>query len=501
MPMNTSQNREIEPQRYKGTKRNSCIPLLCLCAFVVNSSFPFAGFGRGSQPLISLPRSLYARGIRVALLVLALALVLPAGATIAAPLGGTLTGKLTMKTAGVNLPATPVTIDLLFYNPGFFRINDESVDFKETTTAPDGSFTFAGLDTSPAGVYRVVARYKGARFEPMPRDFTDANGQTAKTSAVRFEANATTATIEVPLAEPAASTYQTGFTVASHSVVINELRPQFYSIVEAYQFQNDTDRALVASLKPDGTVDEGVPVVFSLPMGATEITTNRTDLLATTDLTGQKLTLKTPITPGSSDITCTYTLPGGSAGLTYTRTLDYATTKLEVLISDSKQPVNPGTVLKLDTPIQPGQASTPFKRLNANNVPQGQAIQLLIGPSPPTPTGTATPATDNRNVIERIRSGISSPALLALAALCLVLMVVILRLPAKPIPAKPGKTPASGGSKSTRTKPEPPPLATKAEATSTPATKTPPKRASRGRPPDAVIDADEAEIEAANKEL
>jgi len=134
-------------------------------------------------------------------------------------------------------------------------------------------------------------------------------------------------------------------------------------------------------------------------------------------------------------------------------------------------------------------------------VPQGQAIQILIGPSPPTPTGTATPATDNRNVIERIRGGISSPALLALAALCLVLMVIILRLPAKPTPAKPGKTPAIGGAKSTRTKPAPLPVATDADVTPTPVTVTTPKRVSRGRPPDAVIDADEAEIEAANKEL
>ncbi len=388
--------------------------------------------------LVHSPRPASARWLVLALLMLTL--IVPVVTVSAAPLGGTLTGKVTMKTAGASLPSAPVTVDLLFYNPGFFRSNDEAVDFKETTTAPDGSFTFGGLDTSPGGVYRLVARYKGVTFEPPPRDFTDESGATQKTVAVRFANNTTTASVDVPIAEPVVVAPGAGFTITAHSVVINEVRPQFYSVVEAYQFQNDSDHALAGSLKPDGSVDAGVPVVFSLPPNATGITTNRTDLLATGDLAGQKLTLKTAIAPGSSDVTCTYSLQGDMAGVAYNRTLDYPANKFEVLISDTNQPVDPGPGLKLDTPIQPGQASMPFKRLNTANATAGQQIAIRIAPSPPAPTGATTPATNNGNIFDRLRSGISSPALLALAALCLILMVVILRLPTRPEPAKPGAT-------------------------------------------------------------
>ncbi len=463
---------------------------------------------------VHFPRPASVRWLTAALLLLTLVLsVLPVAVVSAAPLGGTLTGKVTMKTAGASLPSTPVTVDLLFYNPGFFRNNDEAVDFKEITTAPDGSFTFGGLDTSPGGVYRLVARYKGVTFEPPPRDFSDGSGATQKTVAVRFANGATTANVDVPIAEPVVATPGTGFTVTAHSVIINEVRPQFYSVVEAYQLQNDTDRALAGSLKPDGSVDAGVPVVFSLPSNATEITTNRTDLLATGDLTGQRLTLKTAIAPGSSDVTCTYSLQGDMAGVAYNRTLDYAANKFEVLISDTKQPIDPGPGLKLDTPIQPGQASMPFKRLNTDNATAGQNIAIRIGPSPPAPTGSAaTPATDSGNIFDRLRSGISSPALLALAALCLALMVIILRLPTKPDPAKPGKTvatvattTATATTKTTGVNSEP--TTTEADTDSTPDTTparakaaTAVKRTSRGRPHDADVDADEAEIEAANRE-
>jgi len=460
------------------------------------------------------------RSLAFASFLLALTLpVLPIRAVSAAPLGGTLTGKVTMKTMGASLPATPVTVDVLFYNPGFFRSNDEAVDFKETVTAPDGSFTFGGLDTSPGGVYRLVARYKGVTFEPPPRDFTDASGATQKTVAVRFANNVTTANVDVPIAEPVAATPGSGFTVTAHSVVINEIRPQFYSVVEAYQFQNDTDRALAGSLKPDGSVDAGLPVVFSLPANATEITTNRTDLLATGDLTGQKLTLKTAVAPGSSDVTCTYSLQGDAAGVAYNRTLDYAANKFEVLISDTKQPVDPGPGLKLDTPIQPGQASMPFKRLNTDNATAGQNIAIRIAPSPPAPTGAAAapaaPATNSGNILDRIRSGVSSPALLALAALCLALMVIILRLPTKPTPAKPGKTTAATTTTTAATRIKTDPAITTTTTTETTtdgdtgsatapaqpiATATIAKRTGRGRPHDAVVDADEAEIEAANRE-
>lgn len=426
-----------------------------------------------------------------------LVVMLPAAACLrptaasAAPLGGTLTGKVTMRTTGASLPTAPLTVTLLFYNPGYFRINDEAVDFKQTQTAPDGTFTFAGLDTTPAGVYRVVVRYKGIGFEPAQRDFTDANGTTGQTRAVRFDPNAKTANVEVPLAEPVAGPPSgAGFTVISHSMVVNEVRPQFYSVVEAYQIRNDTDRALVGSVRPDGTAGDGVPVVFSTPTGAGEIGTQRTDLLATADLTGQKLTLYTPITPGVNDITAAYTMTGGAAGVTLKRTLDYAATKVQVLVADSRQPIDSGMLLKPDAPIGPG-GSVSFRPFSAENVMPGQEIQMLIGPSPPAATA-APPTGSTGNLLDRVRSGISSPALLALAALCFVLMIVVLRWPTGTRPA--GKTRGATAKRdATDTGTE--------TVSATPLAPAPTTtRVRRGRPHDAEMDEAEREIEAANAE-
>ncbi len=422
----------------------------------------------------------------------------PPATVSAAPLGGTLTGAVTMRTMGAALPTTPLTVTLLFYNPGYFRINDEAVDFKQTQTAPDGTFAFAGLDTTPAGVYRVVVRYKGVNYEPAQRDFTDAAGTAGKTSAVRFETNAKTTSIEVPIAEPVAGAYGTGFTVVSHSMVVNEVRPQFYSVVEAYQIRNDTDRTLVGSLRPDGTAGDGVPVVFSTPTGAGEIGTQRTDLLATADLTGQKLTLFTPITPGVSDFTAAYTLTGGSAGVTLRRSLDYAAAKVQVLVSDTRQPIDSGMLLRPDAPIGAGGAVS-FRPFSAENAMPGQEIQMLIGPSPPAVTAAPPAAVGNTgNILDRVRGGISSPALLALAALCFVLMIVVLRWPTGKKAAI-GSRQSAGKTRGVTAANDATNTETEAVTPLTPAPVT--TRPRRGRPPDADMDEAEREIEAANTEV
>jgi hypothetical protein len=278
-----------------------------------------------------------------------------------AALGGTLTGKVVMQTAGVPLPSTPLTVTLLFFNAGFFRISDEAIDFKTTTTAPDGSFTFTGLDTDPSSTYRVVVMYKGVQYEPAEHDVTDPSGATAKSRAVRFTNNATTATTEVPIAEPTVAAPGATFTVTSQQMIVNEIRPQFYSVLEVLQLANGGDRTLVGALAPDGSMAEGVSVVFTAPQNALSIGTNRTDLLGNADLTGQKLTVRVPIPPGSTDVTAMYNLQGDpKSGVTFIRTLDYATPKVQVLVSDSGQAIFSHTLAD-NGRIQAPQAATPFR--------------------------------------------------------------------------------------------------------------------------------------------
>jgi hypothetical protein len=421
-------------------------------------------------------------------------LALPALSVTAAPIGGTLTGTVVMKTAGASLPTTPLTVTLLYFNPGLFRVTDEAADARTTTTAPDGSFSFAGLDTSSAGVYRVTVQYKGVAYEPAEQDVTDPISGTAKSRAVRFANNATTVTTEVPIYEPVVNTSAAAFTITSDQIIMNEVRPQFYSVLEAYQISNPGDRTLVGALNPDGSVAQGAPIVFTAPANAQTITTNRIDLIPGADLTGQKLTLRMAIPPGASDITATYDMPGSPSGFTFVRTLDYAATKLQALVSDSRQVLNSQT-LHNDGPIQAPQGATPFRQFSADNVQAGQTYDLLIGPSPAaSSTGAATTTPATKSTWQRIRDRATVPFLLALALICLVLIFFVLRAPPRTPPS--GGTPESGG------KEDASPPADTDDAVAAPVAASSgvhTARRSRGRPHDYDIDDAERAIEEANQ--
>ncbi len=437
--------------------------------------------------------------------VVAFSLLAPALPLHAAPIGGTLTGKVVMKTAGATAPGTPLIVTMVNFNPGLFRVSDEAADARTTTTAPDGSFTFAGLDSSAAGVYRVIVQYKGVGYEPPEQDVADASGATGKSRAVRFANNAKTTTVEIPIYEPVVSDNPANFAIKSDQIIMNEVRPQFYSVLEALQITNPGDRTLVGALNPDGTVARGVPIVFTAPANAQTITTNRTDLIPAADLTGQKLTLATPIQPGASDLTATYDLPGSASGLPFMRTLDYAATKVQVLVSDSRQALA-STTLRNDGPIQAPQGATPFKQFSLDNAQAGQQIDLTIGPSPAAPPrATATPSA-SKSTFDRIRDKGTVPLLLVLAGVCLLLMLLIFRAPMR------GGT---GGGASGRTAGSP--LAPSDEsAAATETTRAGPDTTpeivsaqegrarrsgrARGRPHDYEIDDAERAIEAANRE-
>lgn len=424
-----------------------------------------------------------------ALAVLLGGLVIAAVPLRAAPLGGTLTGKVVMKTGGASLPAAPLTVTLLFFNGGLFRATDEAVDFKTATTAPDGSFTFPGLDTTAGSAYRVIVAYKGVQYEPPERDVTDASGATAKTRAVRFENAATTATTEVPIYEPIVADASTTFAVKSQQIIINEIRPSFYNALEALQLTNTGDRTLVGALAPDGSA-VGVPVVFTTPPGAVGITTNRTDLLAAADLTGQKLTVPLPIPPGGTDVTVTYSMQGNAtSGLLYMRALDYPTPQVQALVSDARQAIVSRTLAD-GGPLQaPPGTTAAFRRFTLDNAQAGQQIDLMIAPSPAAPPPSAAP---QPNFFERLRDRASVPVLLGLAAVALVLLVLVLRLPVQTAgqPTADSRTSAatSGGDS----------LPEGAEDTAGATPRSPTVRTKAGLVPDREIDEADAEIEAAN---
>ena len=421
-----------------------------------------------------------------------LAVLVPALPLAAAPIGGTLTGTVVMKTAGATLPGTPLPVTLLYLTPGLFRETDEAADFRTTTTAPDGSFSFTGLDNSSAGVFRVVVRYKGVSYEPAEQDVTDVTGVARKSSAVRFANNATTATVEIPVYEPIVSDNAANFTIKSDQIIMNEVRPQFYSVLEALQISNPGDRTLVGALNANGSAAQGVPLVFSAPANAQTITTNRADLIPTADLAGQKLTLRTPIQPGMSDLTADYDLPGSASGLTFQRTLDYPATKVQVLVSDSRQAIA-STALHNDGPIQAPQGATPFKQFSLDNAQAGQQIDLTIGPSPSTPPPTTATA-PQKSAFQRIREKATVPFLLVLAGICIALMLLILRAPQRDTDASSVSRDAAGEPLSTADEIL---SGTGEEHVRTGAGRNQHHRV-RGRPHDYDLDDAEREIEAAN---
>ncbi len=428
--------------------------------------------------------------LAILLFLLVSSLAVPSFSLRAAPIGGTLTGKVVMKTAGATLPTAPLMVTLLYFNPGFFRVSDEAVDSRTTTAAADGSFTFAGLDTSSAGVYRVVVQYKGIAYEPAERDITDSAGTPGKSRAVRFTNNQTSATTEVPIYEPVVASDPAAFTIKSHQIIMNEIRPQFYSVLEALQMTNAGDRTVVGALNADGSVAQGFPLLFSLPANAQSITTNRLDLIPNADLTGQKLTLRMAILPGDSDVNASYDLPGGANGLAFSRTLDYPATKVQALVSDARQAIV-STTLQSGGPIQAPQGATPFRQFSLDNARAGQQIDLMIGPSPAGSVGTTTPGQTTKSTWDTVRARGTVPFLLTLAVICLLLMFLILRAPNRATESNPAtrrSSTASVAHTSTETAAEPEEAARPSKG-----------RRVRGRPHDYDLDAADRAIEDANE--
>lgn len=329
-----------------------------------------------------------------------------------------------MKTADTSLPNSPLSVTILFVNPGLLRPPEESVDFRVTSTRPDGSFAFAGLDNSAAGVYRVIVEYKGIRYEPDEYDFTNASGETVKSRAARFANNQTSTTTIVPIYEPAIGRYQADFTVLSHQIIISGIRASYYNVLERLVLKNDTDKALVGALPPDGTT-KGVPLTFNAPPTAQNITTIRTDLLPDADLIGQTLTLSTPIEPGLSDVTYSYSLQGDQNGLLYKRTWDYASPKVQVLVSDTGQEIS-SPVLKEMPPPQTPQGAGRFRQYSFDNAQSGQTIELAIGSSP---LPSATTVKSKKNIIDRARDNFSTAVLITLAMICFLLVLLALLMP------------------------------------------------------------------------
>ena len=261
------------------------------------------------------------------------------------------------------------------------------------------------------------------------------------------------------------------------------------------RFTNPGDRTLVGALNPDGSVAQGVPVVFSAPANAQTITTNRIDLIPGADLTGQKLTLRMAIPPGASDITATYDMPGSPSGFTFVRTLDYAATKVQVLVSDSRQALNSQT-LHNDGPIQAPQGATPFRQFSADNVQAGQTYRLADRPKPRDAVHRRRRTTATKSTWQRIRDRATVPFLLALALICLVLIFFVLRAP--PRSAHSSSSDVGYGERRMLRQAMPIPLTAVAApvAASSGARAT---RRSRGRPHDYDVDDAERAIEEANQ--
>ena len=221
---------------------------------------------------------------------------------------GVITGQVINGTSGQ--PADGLSVTL--------RRWQQDVELPPLTTScgPDGSFRFEALSTDVHAFYRAEAVYRDVVFSSDTENFAPGTSQRSLPVTV-YE---TTDDPQVVRIE------------RFHFIVL-ALEPGFLSVLEMYQFKNDTDRAYVGNL--DGTGQRRT-VRMALPAGAQELTVQSGALGADFLAQDGELVATLLLVPGQAGIDAifSYRVPYSGPSLELGRSLHYNTDEVNGLVAD-----------------------------------------------------------------------------------------------------------------------------------------------------------------------
>jgi len=262
---------------------------------------------------------------------------------------GVIVGQVINGTSGQPAGNLPITL----------RRWQQDVELPPLTAncGPDGSFRFESLNTDVHAFYRVEAVFRDVVFTSETENFPpDATQRNLSVTVYETTDDARVVRIE-----------------RFHFIVL-AIEPGFLSVLEMYQFKNDTDRAYVGSLDAAG---QRRTVRMALPAGAQELTVQSGVLGVDFLAQDGELVATSLLAPGQAGIDAifSYRVPFSGSSLELDRSLYYDTREVNGLVADVGASLNSALLTFADQRTFQGQN---FLRYTGQNLKAGVKLPLRL---------------------------------------------------------------------------------------------------------------------------
>ena len=290
--------------------------------------------------------------VGVALAALALAVIWPAGGTVAhaqaEDSARVVEGTVVNGTAGAHLPDE---LTVVLHKEGAARH-----DHLETSTDAEGRFRFEGIAFEPDLLYGVTVKHQAALYGT---DLDLSQGSPAPVSLTVFEATDADTSL--------------GVSAASILLAQADVVTQMMWALEIVKIVNDTDRTYVPGRGPMSLLR------FGLPPGAESLQVDTGLLGADVLQVDRGFALTASVPPGEHEVMYAYRFPYFGNEATLSRSFPYGAANLRVL---APYEIAQLASQELEGPEAVTIGSRPYQLLTGADLPRGSRITLELGGLP-----------------------------------------------------------------------------------------------------------------------
>jgi hypothetical protein len=265
------------------------------------------------------------------------------------PSVGVLIGQVLNRS--INQPVPDVVVRLRHW--------DMEVEQRSQATRADnqGHFRFDNLDMSAHAFYRVEADYQTVTF---------------RSEFVAFQPGVTQTVAALDLFET--TDHPDSINVQRLHFIIMAREPGLLSILELYQFANQSDRAYVGTLNAGGQRET---VRMALPSGAQDLELQTGTLGVDFVSSLGELAATAPLLPGEKtfDVAFLYLMPYDTPSLSLDRRLHYDTLAVNGLLMDAGARLESEMLTLVGERTAQGQN---FLQFNGQNIKAGETLPILL---------------------------------------------------------------------------------------------------------------------------
>ncbi|GIW11125.1 MAG: hypothetical protein KatS3mg061_2182 [Dehalococcoidia bacterium] len=261
---------------------------------------------------------------------------------------GTLSGRVTDGSAD-RAPVAGLTVTLLPVS------NTGPGQRQQTTTGPDGSYHFSGLNTASGQFYVVWTEYEGARFQEGP---------------LQFAPGSSTLTQDLTVYTPTEN--DPGLRVLRNAIVIVPAPAQRQlTVLQLVDLENPSSQAWVG--RPVGQGRQTLR--FGLPASARGLQVLAGLQVNAVVQTADGFADTLPVSPGGREVVFQYLVDYLDNGILFTLPVHYPTEQVRVLLADGDWRLTADGLRPAGMVEQGGQR---FQQYQGERFAAGQEIRLVI---------------------------------------------------------------------------------------------------------------------------